>query len=200
MNYRAILLATFVLGAASLGANSSANPAPPAQSSELKPIVPGEKSGFRVTSFAPLAYFNQNCARCHGENGSFYSDDMGKDKDDEALRHIIDEMANGPGQAPLAPADLEVVTAWHRALRDKKTVRCARQSRKNRRQLAIERRNFARRDAANRRRNRRNREHPLDAPSQRASGANGEIARPKRRTRHRVGAKRRRLCTVNRKR
>ena len=117
MNYQTILLATLVLGAASLGAADSGANAP--QTPALKPIAPGD-SGLRATSFAPLAYFNQNCARCHGENGSYYSQDMGKNKDDDALRHIIDEMAKGPGQAPLAPADLEVVTAWHRALRDKK--------------------------------------------------------------------------------
>ncbi len=86
----------------------------------LTPIVAGAEAGPHATKFAPMAYFNENCARCHGENGSFYGDDMGKGRDDESLREIVDEMASGPAQAPLAPAELDAVTAWHRAFRDKK--------------------------------------------------------------------------------
>ena len=78
------------------------------------------QAGPHVTAFAPLAYFNEKCARCHGEYGSFYGDDFAKGRDDASLHAIVAEMANGPAQAPLAPADLEVVTAWHRAFRDKK--------------------------------------------------------------------------------
>ena len=95
--------------------------APGAATPPLSPIVAGEKSdGIKATSFAPLAYFNANCARCHGENGAFYEDNFAHDRDDASLRAVIDEMANGPGQAPLAPAELDIVTAWHRALSEKK--------------------------------------------------------------------------------
>ena len=95
--------------------------ATPPGAPELTPIVAGEKSGgIKATAFAPLAYFNANCARCHGENGAFYEKDFGHDKSDASLRAIIDEMAAGPGQAPLSPAELDAVAAWHRALRDKK--------------------------------------------------------------------------------
>ncbi len=87
----------------------------------LKPIVPGEKaSGPQVTAFAPLAYFNENCARCHGEYGSFYGDKFAKNLDDAGLHAIVGEMADGPAGAPLAPAQLDAVTAWHRAFRDGK--------------------------------------------------------------------------------
>lgn len=87
----------------------------------LSPIIAGEKTdGPRVAAFAPLAYFNENCARCHGEYGATYDDDFGKDRSDASLHEIINEMADGPGQAPLSPAELDAVTAWHRALRDKK--------------------------------------------------------------------------------
>lgn len=113
-----------VIGGASRAADDA--PATPL----LKPIVPGEiakdetakseADGPRVTSFAPLAYFNENCARCHGEYGSFYGDGFAKNLDDAALQGVVAAMANGPAQAPLAPADLEVVTAWHRAFRDGK--------------------------------------------------------------------------------
>ena len=125
MKFHGLALAIVATGVAVCGAswaNGDAATAPPPtpSASTLQPITPGETSELRTTSFAPTAYFNQNCARCHGENGSYYSEDFGKDKDDAALRQIIDEMAHGPGNAPLAPADLDVLTAWHRALRDKK--------------------------------------------------------------------------------
>ena len=91
----------------------------------LTPIVAGETGGGkdsepRATKFAPLAYFNQSCARCHGDYGSNYGDDFAKNLDDKALYQIVDEMADGPAQAPLSPADVETLTAWHRAKRDGK--------------------------------------------------------------------------------
>ena len=98
-------------------ADTDTNTATAAQSSDLKPIASGE---LHATKFAPLAYFNANCARCHGEYGSFYGEDFAKGLDDAALHDIVAEMANGPAQAPLAPADLDAVTRWHRAVRDKK--------------------------------------------------------------------------------
>lgn len=118
-----------VIGGASRAADDA--PATPL----LKPIAPGETAksettvgettvgetaGPHITSFAPLAYFNDNCARCHGEYGSFYGEGFAKNLDDAALQSVVAAMANGPAQAPLSPADLEVVTAWHRAFRDGK--------------------------------------------------------------------------------
>ena len=114
----AIVATGFAIGGASWASDDAATAKPPAPA--LQPIAPGETSELRATSFAPTAYFNQNCARCHGENGAYFSEDFAKDKDDAALRAVINEMANGPGNAPLAPAELDAVTSWHRALRDKK--------------------------------------------------------------------------------
>lgn len=75
----------------------------------------------KATHFAPLDYFEANCARCHGPNGSFYGAEFGKGlKDDAALRHIVQEMAEGPGNAPLSPENLEILTDFHRSLRDGK--------------------------------------------------------------------------------
>lgn len=73
-----------------------------------------------TTQFAPLDYFEDKCARCHGEYGSFYGDDFGKNLSDPQLHEAVDAMANGPAQAPLETRDLEVLVAYHRALRDKK--------------------------------------------------------------------------------
>lgn len=75
--------------------------------------------------FAPLAYFEDNCARCHGPNGSFYGAEFGKGlKDDAALKQVVREMCEGPGNAPLDDAKLEILTEFHRALRDDKPFLC----------------------------------------------------------------------------
>ena len=74
----------------------------------------------QTTNFAPLDYFNGKCARCHGNYGSFYGAGFAKGKTDAQLAQVVQEMCEGPAQAPLSPHDLEVLTAWHRALRDGK--------------------------------------------------------------------------------
>ena len=95
-----------------------------ATQSDLKPIVPGETlaqdGAPRVTHFAPLGYFNEKCARCHGQFGSFYGEDFGQGKTDAELRQSVDAMCQGPAQAPLEAHDLDVLTAWHKSLRDGK--------------------------------------------------------------------------------
>ncbi|PQV63215.1 hypothetical protein B1R32_11440 [Abditibacterium utsteinense] len=78
----------------------------------------GEKN---AKGFAPLGYFDANCARCHGPNGSFYGAGFGKNlKDDAALKQIVKEMCEGPGNAPLNEKSLDILTDFHRALRDNK--------------------------------------------------------------------------------
>ena len=75
----------------------------------------------KAVPFAPLDYFDANCTRCHGPYGSFYGAEFGKNlKDDAALRQVVKEMAEGPGNAPLNDKDLEALTDFHRALRDGK--------------------------------------------------------------------------------
>ena len=104
-------------GILSYGLARAADTATAAQQTQLEPIQTGEP---HATKFAPLAYFSENCARCHGENGSFYGADFAKGLDDKALHNIVEEMADGPAQAPLSPTDLDAVTSWHRSMRDKK--------------------------------------------------------------------------------
>lgn len=74
----------------------------------------------QTTKFAPLDYFNDKCARCHGPYGSFYGTEFAKGKTDAQLAGVVQEMCEGPAQAPLSPHDMEVLVAWHRALRDGK--------------------------------------------------------------------------------
>ena len=118
MKFRALIL--FISGTCVLACAAAPDAATATGATTLVPIVAGETAGPHASRFAPLAYFNQNCARCHGENGSFYGEDFAKNKSDADLHAIVEEMAAGPAQAPLAPAELDAVAAWHRALRDKK--------------------------------------------------------------------------------
>lgn len=107
------LAGLLLCGAVAWGEGAPATP--------LVPIVPGENKGApHVTAFAALDYFGENCARCHGEYGSFYGKDFGKNRDDAQMHEVVDEMAQGPAGAPLDEADLKVLVAWHLALRDGK--------------------------------------------------------------------------------
>jgi hypothetical protein len=68
------------------------------------------------TGFGPLTYFQNNCARCHGDYGSAYGEAFGKHLTDAQLEKVIDDMAFGPGNAPLQPRELAVQIAYHKAM------------------------------------------------------------------------------------
>ncbi len=79
------------------------------------PAADGIKPSLKALDFAPLSYYAQKCARCHGDNGANYGDIL-QNKTDAQLHAGIGMMAHGPGQAPLDEPQLQVMTAWHRAL------------------------------------------------------------------------------------
>jgi len=72
------------------------------------------------TEFTPMDYFADNCARCHGPNGSFYGPTFGQKLTDDQLRQVVKRMADGPGNAPLDDPKLDIETAYHRSLVDKR--------------------------------------------------------------------------------
>ena len=82
--------------------------------------APAPSAAVSPVAFKPIEYFDQNCSRCHGPYGSFYGDAFGRGLTDEKLRHVIADMAAGPGNAPLGEAELEVQTAYHRSLLDRR--------------------------------------------------------------------------------
>ncbi len=103
---------TFLIGAylsagAALAALAAA-PAPPA-------TTPSTQKGF-TGAFKAMAYYDDACRRCHGPQGSFYGSELGKGLSDAQLKDIVDKMATGPGNSPLEKDQLEVETAFHRAL------------------------------------------------------------------------------------
>lgn len=70
----------------------------------------------QALGFAPIEYFDQHCARCHGVEGEFFGDEFGKDLDDAGLREKVRAMAAGPGGAPIEGSHLGAVVAYHRAM------------------------------------------------------------------------------------
>jgi hypothetical protein len=70
--------------------------------------------------FGPLGYFQDQCARCHGDYGAAYGDTFGAKLSDQQMLDVVKAMADGPAQAPLQDAQLQEETAFHLALRDKK--------------------------------------------------------------------------------
>lgn len=70
--------------------------------------------------FAPLGYFQDRCARCHGDYGNAYGDTFGAKLSDQQMFDVVKAMAEGPAQAPLADTELQLETGFHLALRDKK--------------------------------------------------------------------------------
>src|SRR5262249_43547502 len=80
-----------------------------------KPAGATTQKGF-IPAFKAIAYYDDSCRRCHGPQGSFYDPELGKGLTDKQLMKIVDDMANGPGQSPLTPDQLEIETAFHRAL------------------------------------------------------------------------------------
>jgi len=81
--------------------------------------MPGD--GPRTTGFQPLDYFQNQCARCHGDYGAAYGPTFGAKLTDENMRKVVGDMADGPAQSSLTPAALDAQTAFHKALRDKQT-------------------------------------------------------------------------------
>lgn len=70
-------------------------------------------------NFGPISYFEQNCARCHGPLGSNFGAKFAANLDNERLFVVVNQMAKGPGNAPLADLALEAEVAFHRALAKK---------------------------------------------------------------------------------
>ena len=69
----------------------------------------------KAEEMRPMAYFTAHCQRCHGPEGSRYPDLT--DRSDAQLEESIEEMAEGPGGAPLTPEGLALQVAYHRAIR-----------------------------------------------------------------------------------
>lgn len=57
-----------------------------------------------------------SCARCHGDYGANYGDEFGVGLSEAELRKFVDDMASGPGAAPLEGRELDAQVAFHRSM------------------------------------------------------------------------------------
>jgi hypothetical protein len=78
------------------------------------------RHGFKPShlKIAPLGYFKQNCASCHGENGAKFGPGL-RNKSEADLKATIERMA-ATAKAPLNPEDLAAQVAYHRAIAGRK--------------------------------------------------------------------------------
>lgn len=67
----------------------------------------------------PISYFNANCSSCHGDYGSYWGEGFAADYDMKELSEVVDEMAAGPGFAPLEGEALAVQTAYNESVAKK---------------------------------------------------------------------------------
>lgn len=110
----ATLVRSAVLALLAIGAAFAARPQPdPASPDEPSAEVADAKPLRR----APLAYFENHCARCHGRSGSLYP--RRADWDIDQLKEKIELMSVGPANAPIKEGDLDVQAALHIAFMDK---------------------------------------------------------------------------------
>ncbi|MDX9755693.1 MAG: hypothetical protein RBU29_17135 [bacterium] len=108
MNQPNALPILLLVGLVTLAACNETKSPPPQQEVSVALAAP--------LDFQPLAYFENYCARCHGTNGAHYGDEFGKNLTDTELEEFVDEMAAGPGGAPLEGEPLHAMTAFHRSL------------------------------------------------------------------------------------
>ena len=105
-------------------AQGAAPPAPvpvtsPAQTPVPTAAQPSPTIARASPVFRALDYFQNQCARCHGNYGSAYQPGAKANMSDASLRQKVRSMAEGPGQASLTDeAQLDLVLAFECALRD----------------------------------------------------------------------------------
>jgi cytochrome c5 len=63
----------------------------------------------------PITYYNDNCNRCHGQVDAAYPDSKSPPTG-EKLKQIIQDMAEGPAQAPLDASGLAEQVKLHEAI------------------------------------------------------------------------------------
>jgi glucose/arabinose dehydrogenase len=101
-----------------IGGAAPATTGMPAAASKPAAVHEGTSPTPALPALAAIAYFNANCARCHGPFGAFYGKRPYHPY--SVLQADIKRMADGPGNAPLSPEALAAQVAYHQSLYDLK--------------------------------------------------------------------------------
>lgn len=75
----------------------------------------GETAEQPPLQFPPVATFDEQCARCHGPEGSFYGEAFAHTVEHD-LRDMIEQMMRGPAFLDPNETDIAAMAAYHRAL------------------------------------------------------------------------------------
>lgn len=102
-----------IVGVAAISAAAACERSPKAAKS---PSPDAGSSGPLAAAPKAIAYFQSHCASCHGPYARFAGPQYSRALSDAALIQKVEEMAAGPGKAPLDAPGLAAQTAYHRSL------------------------------------------------------------------------------------
>jgi mono/diheme cytochrome c family protein len=125
MNGRVAVVTIWALALAAAGATAfrgidPAHAQTPTTTPASAPTTDPTTQLTHYSGFAPIAYFDTHCARCHGPGGNMYGPEFGKNLTEDQLAKAIDDMAAGPGGAPVSADELKILVKYHQAIIDKK--------------------------------------------------------------------------------
>lgn len=102
-----LTVVVFAVGLYSSGCERRAATAPPTLVAE---------GGLKELKFAPMEYFENQCAHCHGPYGTMYGPRTPEFDGDAALLAKILSMSRNQGQSPVTDAQAHVLLAYERSM------------------------------------------------------------------------------------
>ena len=70
-------------------------------------------------SLSPVPTFQENCSRCHGDEGSAYGKDFGNLRDD-SLKQVVEDMMFGPGALNPDSTEIKAMVSYNKSIKDNK--------------------------------------------------------------------------------
>ncbi len=70
-------------------------------------------------SLSPVPAFQENCSRCHGDEGSAYGKNFGNLSED-SLKMVVEDMMFGPGALNPDDAEIDAMVSYNKSLKQNK--------------------------------------------------------------------------------
>ena len=70
-------------------------------------------------SLSPVPTFQENCSRCHGDEGSAYGKGFGDLKDD-SLEEVVEDMMFGPGALDPDTTEIKAMVSYNKSIKENK--------------------------------------------------------------------------------